>query len=180
MEPSSTASTEQICLGCGACFLPIDGPVHAYMTSSPACFAAFSTMLAAEYSDPALLQTHRLTVDTYAVQHPGNAADRRAVQSVGLHLARLYVQLESEWSPPETNAVMLDFSQHKSSLVALDPPSAFRMTIADVLPACGLGGHAEIVRKWAKTTWADCALHHRYIADWVGRHSKYSMVVQPK
>lgn len=143
------------------------------MLSSPACFAAFTSVLAAEYSDPALLQTHRLTVDTYAVQHPGDRSDRRAVQSVGLHLARLYVQIESERPPLETNAVMLDFSQHKSSLVVLNPPTAFRATIADVLPVCGTPDHAETVRKWANTIWADWALHHQYIADWVGKHSQH-------
>jgi hypothetical protein len=173
MEPFGTASAEQICSGCGARFEAIDGPVHPYMTSSPACFTAFSTVLAAEYSDPALLQTHRLTVDTYAVQHTGDQTDRRAVQSVGLHLARLCVQLESERPPLGTNAVILDFSQHKSTLVALDPPTTFRMTIADVLPDCGLAGHAENVRKWARTTWEDWALHHRYISDWISKHSNY-------
>jgi hypothetical protein len=173
MELGNTVSAEQACPGCGACFLPTDGPVHAYMTSSPACFAAYLNVLAAEYSDPALLQTHRLSVDTYAVQHPGDRTDRRAVQSVGLHVARLYVQLESERPPLETNAVMLDFAQHKSSLVALDPPAVFRMTITDVLPHCDSPSHAEIVRKWARTTWEDWASCHEYIADWVGKHSKH-------
>ncbi|MDZ7628938.1 MAG: DUF5946 family protein [Parvularculaceae bacterium] len=44
---------------------------------------------------------HRLSVDAYAVQHPGGAS-RQAIQSVGLHLARLYIQLEHPHTPKES------------------------------------------------------------------------------
>ncbi len=54
----------------------------------------YGVILQHEYSDPRLLPTHRLSVDTYAIQHPGDGS-RRAIQSVGLHLARLMIQLES-------------------------------------------------------------------------------------
>ena len=105
------------CPGCSADLDPELGPTHDYMTASPACYARFTAVLAHEYSNPALLATHRLSVDTYAVQHPGDGSERRMVQSVGLHLARLhlarlYVQLEDHATgrprgAEATNAVML-------------------------------------------------------------------------
>lgn len=160
------------CPGCGAHLQAVDGPVHAYMASSPACFAAFNLVIAAEYSDPGLMAVHRLSVDTYAVQHPGNAEDRRCVQSVGLHLARLCVQLDSVMRPRETNEVMVRFSGQKASLVWLTPPRVFRKTIADVVGSAGSDGHANAVRDWAKSTWQDWSAHHATIKRWVAEHSQ--------
>ena len=78
------------CFGCGGLFPAADGPTHAYMLSSAGCWAAYGKVLVREYADPLLFAaSHRLTVDAYAVQHPGNADDRRAVQSVWLHFAAL-------------------------------------------------------------------------------------------
>lgn len=147
-------------------FAPHDGPVHRYMMSSPACWDAFGGVLACEYSDPALMPTHRLSVDTYAMQHPGDDS-RAAVQSIGLHLARLMIQLASPLPPKETNNVMLGLGQRKSSLPTLRGPRAFRMTVAEVAPHAGTAKHAEIVREWARSTWDDWAEHHIIIRAWV-------------
>jgi hypothetical protein len=140
--------------------------VHAYMTSSPACWAAFGRVLEAEYSLPHLMPVHRLSVDAYAVQHPGDPADRRAVQSVGLHLARLWRQLERPTPPAETNAVMQDFAARKATLVYLPPPHRFSMTIADVAPHAGSSAHGEKALAWARAAWADWSAHHAYIRAW--------------
>lgn len=156
-----------LCPGCGAKFPDMTGPVHAYMTSSPACWHAFGRLLATEYGDAQLMEVHRLGVDTWAVQHPGDGVDRRAVQSVGLHLARLLAQLENPRGPRETNDVMLGFAARKASLIALEPPRAFTMTVADVAPHAGSPEHAEKLRQWARATWDDWAAHHDYIRKWV-------------
>lgn len=95
------------------------------MTGSVACWAAFGTVLAAEYQDPRLMPVHRLSVDAYAVQHPGAAANRGATQSVGLHLARLCVQLDRGLSGTHANAVMLRLGQVKAGLPrSLRPPAS--------------------------------------------------------
>lgn len=160
------AETLEQCSGCGALFQHEAGPVHRYMTSSPACWRVYGELLAAEYGDVALMQTHRLSVDTYAVQHPGDRS-RPAIQSVGLHLSRLMLQQENEALPKETNAVMLRFGAHKASLEWLEPPQSFSMTVADMEPFIGGSRHADAVRDWAAKTWADWKEHHGYIRDWV-------------
>ncbi len=169
--------TVERCIGCGAEFHAMDGPVHDYMHSSPACFAAFNALLAAEYSSPALMGIHRLTVDTWAVQHPGEyptiPGDRRAIQSVGLHLARLMLQLEHPRPPTETNAVMLDFSRYKSTLKRLTPPAVFTTTVAEIAPFAASPSHIEKVRGWAQTTWNDWSADHAYIRQWIADHSAH-------
>ena len=104
------------------------------MTSSPACWAAFNTVLEREYSSPELMGVHRLSVDAWAVQHPGDGS-RRAIQSVGLHLARLMVQIEDGASGEAANAAMLRFAARKAELPELPPREGYRMTVADVLGA---------------------------------------------
>lgn len=47
-----------------------------------------------DYQDPAFAHYHRLFVDAYGAQHPGNQADRRARQSGFVHLRALYDYFE--------------------------------------------------------------------------------------
>ncbi|MEP0521832.1 MAG: DUF5946 family protein [Hyphomicrobiales bacterium] len=154
------------CPGCKIELPIVEGPIHNYMDGSAACFELFNQILACEYSDPALLPTHRMTVDTYAVQHPGDASTRQQIQSVGLRLARLFLQLSSPMQPKETNNVMLDLGKHKHTLDQLEPPKRFAITVADVAPFSGSARHSEKVREWANATWEEWGDHHAYIRIW--------------
>ncbi len=158
------------CVGCGSMLEPITGPTHRYMLSSPACFALYSEVLAHEYSDPALMQIHRLTVDAFAVQHPGDGSTRQAIQSVGLHLARLGMQLEQLRRPEEANDIMLVLGKHKSELVSLKPPKRYTMTVSDVAKFAGKPEHARLVKEWAQSAWDDWSDHHAYIIQWAESH----------
>ena len=88
-----------MCPGCGLTAPAFDGPTHPYMVSSPACWAAFGELVAADYSSPERMAWHQVVVDAYAAQHPGNGDDRRQVQSVGLHLMTLCLFLEHDTDP---------------------------------------------------------------------------------
>jgi hypothetical protein len=136
------------------------------MTSSSACWAAFGRVLEAEYSMPELMPVHRFSVDAYAVQHPGDPADRRALQSVGLHLARLWRQLEHPMPPAETNEVMKGFAARKETLISLSPPPRFTITVADVAPYAGTSAHGQKTLAWARAAWSDWSMHHAYIRRW--------------
>ncbi|HEX8642569.1 MAG TPA: DUF5946 family protein [Allosphingosinicella sp.] len=154
------------CPGCGGAFAEGDGPTHPYMLSSPGCWARYGEVLAREYSHPELLATHRLSVDAYAVQHPGSRDDRRAVQSVGLHLARLMLQLDRPAAPRETNDAMLGLAKAKATLPWLEPPSSFALTVADIPLDGSFDDHVAAVRAWAADAWQAWEAHHRFIRTW--------------
>lgn len=81
-------TTETKCFSCGALVKDIDGPVHRYMDSSPGCWATFGEVLAREYSAVNYGLNHRLTVDAYALQHPGKHSPQ-SIQSIAVHLVSL-------------------------------------------------------------------------------------------
>ena len=92
----------------------VDGPTHRYIGASAGCWALYGEVLAREYGDYALyVPVHRLTVDAYAAQHPGEAS-RRAVQSVAVHLIRLHFRLERDLPHTQANALMLRVSAKAS------------------------------------------------------------------
>jgi Family of unknown function (DUF5946) len=162
----SNLSAREPCPGCGACFAPFDGPVHEYMESSPACWQAFGQVMAREYGNPQLFAVHRLSVDAYAVQHPGGES-RQAVQSVGVHLARLCLFLEHGLSPEKANAAMLRIGEGKAAMVKLRRPASLgTVTVADVLAARGDEAHAEVVQRWARAAWEAWAEHHDLVRRW--------------
>ena len=72
------------CPGCGLA-LPArpDAPKHPYVGASAECWAVYGEVLAREYEDPAYFRVHQLTVDAYAVQHPG-APERRSISNPSL------------------------------------------------------------------------------------------------
>jgi hypothetical protein len=86
----------EACFACAGVFAAEPGGAnHAYMASSPACWAAYGLVLEKEYADPALFgRCHRLTVDAFAVQYPGDPAERHARQSFWVHGAALWMVLE--------------------------------------------------------------------------------------
>jgi hypothetical protein len=155
------------CPGCGVVLPAFDGPVHEYMESSPACWRAFGEVLAREYSDPRLSRVHRLSVDSYAIQHPGGDS-RQAIQSVGVHLARLCLFLERGLSPAQANAAMLRISQTKSTMSRLIRPGSLGViTVADVLAAHSAEQHTEAVMAWAQSAWDAWSEHHETVRKWV-------------
>jgi len=78
------------CSSCGA-ETPLSNTdvTHAYLDASPGCWARYGEVLAREYSDPKYFSVHALTVDAYALQHPGQASPK-TTNSLNLHLASLY------------------------------------------------------------------------------------------
>ena len=154
------------CSGCGARFPRVEGPVHPYMESSPGCWAAYGELLAREYGDPSVADVHRLSVDAYAVQHPGTPSPQ-SLQSVNLHLVRLLLQLRRGLPPERANDAMLALARHKRSFTWLEPPvSRGEVTIADVLPRAQSGHHREAVRDWANSALAAWSAHQPIVDRW--------------
>lgn len=49
------SSTLEKCDDCGVTLPAVEGPTHAYLGASPACWALYGEVLAREYSDPAYM-----------------------------------------------------------------------------------------------------------------------------
>jgi uncharacterized protein DUF5946 len=136
------------------------------MDSSPACWHAFGLVLAREYQTPILQSIHRLSVDSYAVQHPGGTS-RQAVQSVGVHLARLCLFLEHGLSAEDANAAMLRVGKIKADMFQLARPASLgSVTVADVAAADDATRHIETVHQWARAAWLAWSEHHETVRRW--------------
>jgi hypothetical protein len=150
---------------CKARLAAVDGPTHEYMESTPSCWAAFGRVLAREYSDPQHLAVHRLTVDSHAVQHPGQPS-RQAIQSVGVHLVRLCLFIEHKLEPAKANAAMVEAAKRKSTYYWLEPPSSLGpLTVADVEAAASPNEHQTVVRRWVEQMWQVWSPYHSTVRE---------------
>jgi len=108
-----------------------------------------------------------LTVDTYAVQHPGST-DRQSIQSVGVHLIRLCLFLEHGLTAENANDAILEAGKNKHSFVYLEPPQNFGLiTAADIYKAKSAKEHKAIVKEWAQAAWEAWSIHHEIIREWL-------------
>lgn len=145
----------ETCFACGGQFETDEGATHAYMLSIPGCWAAYGELLAREYSDPALFAaSHRLSVDAYALQHPGDPTQRRAVQSFWLHGASLWLALRMGQSHAVATQSLKALAGMDFAVRPTQRPH-FTMTHADVL-AAPVSSHPGLARYWAEeslTAW---------------------------
>lgn len=154
------------CIGCGAPVPNIDGPVHKYLGTSPGCLKIFGDVLAKEYSDPAYMKVHRLTVDAYALQHLG-VEQPKTIQSMNLHLLALCAALEHGIDYGFIPKIMNDrlvVYKDKNVFSWLAPPKSLgAVTIADVAHAHTADEHSKLVLSWAKDVWKQWHTYHDLI-----------------
>lgn len=163
---SSDVATRH-CPGCQALVPDIVGPTHPYIGASAGCWAIYGEILAREYSDAAYWAAHRLSVDAYAVQHPG-APGPQAIRSVAVHLVSLFLFLEQDLPAPETTRAMSWVPG--LALRWLEPPSSpGELTVLDVRAAADANQHVERVLGWASSVWEAWADHHLTVKDWASR-----------
>ena len=141
------------CPGCGGRYPAEDGPQHPYMIGSAGCWARYGAVLGREYEEPALFaDVHRLTVDAYAAQHPGDPTDRRAVQSAWIHFAALDAMFRHGRSHDEARALLGRLAGHVFPPLPA-APLPWPITAADVA-AAALEQHRGLVEEWARVTHA--------------------------
>lgn len=148
------------CVGCGLVTPPWDGPTHPYMLSSPGCWSLYSELLATGAGQAA--------VDAYAVQHPG-VPERRATQSVAVHLVSLCAALERGWPPDRCT----DLVRHAVDRPPVPrwpwlapPPPVGTVTVFDVLLA---DARADAVARWSQDLWGAYDDHHATVRGWLDR-----------
>jgi hypothetical protein len=154
------------CFGCGGTFPDREGPTHRYMESSPGCWTVYGEVLGREYSDREYGILNRLTVDAYAVQHPGRRK-RQAVQSVALHLISLCLILERGKSVDDATRAIHLGAARKNYFAWLEPPNSMGpVTVADIQHAQAAHDHLVLVKNWAKSAWLAWAPHHATVHAW--------------
>lgn len=156
---------------CGAVVPDEPGPTHRYLSSAPACWRIYGEVLAKEYSAPEYFRVHKLTVDAWAVQHPGRPS-RQTIQSEAVHLARLCMLIERGWSLENADAVLARFGRRdKTAMHWLVPPADMGpITVLDVSYARDASSHCDRVWRWARSVWAAWRDHHEQIRAWVDRY----------
>lgn len=155
------------CFGCGALLEEREGPTHRYLESSPACWALYGEVLAREYSHPELMDIHRLSVDAYAVQHPGRES-LSTINSAAIHLLRLCLILEQGLPITSANDAIKALAEGKRRYYWLTPPSSRgAITVLDVSKAASIEDHRRAVREWATSAWQAWTRHHAVIRKWL-------------
>jgi len=158
------------CPECGSQTEEVEGPVHEYMTSSPGCWKTFGDVLSKEYSDPAYMKVHRLTVDAFACQHVGGE-DPRAKQSVIVHLVALHLafdhKLEFSKIPPVMDSLIPELKGRFPKLNRPDFANAMKVT--DVACANSADEHCRLVTDWAGQVWEA----------WKNEHGRIREIAKP-
>jgi len=163
---NETAIKTVACPGCGAVVPDVDVPGHKYIGSAPGCWQIFGEVLAREYSDFRYARVHGLTVDAYAVQHPGEPSPH-AIMSVAVHLQRLHWVLELGYDNQRATRAMQRAAERKLEYTWLTPPASLgSITVLDVQAAPGPEEHVDAVRAWADDVWKAWQIHHPTVRGW--------------
>jgi hypothetical protein len=165
-----TAPRESTCPGCGL-RIPISerAAYDGYYNTSPDCWSVYTEVLGAEYSDAVLFgQVHQLTVDTYAVQHPGGPHPDK---SIAIHLAGLHLVLDRDFPPPNVPRLLQRLAGSVQAWPHFPPPADLgSLTVLDVALADSAQGHLDTVRRWAGSVWGAWSQYHAQVADLVRQH----------
>jgi Family of unknown function (DUF5946) len=163
----SSAPDPVACPGCGLELPELDAPAPAQLGASPACWALYGRLLVREYGDLADGLVHRLTVATYAIQHP-DRSKHRSPASTALHLIALCLVLERGASAQQTTPLIAGMLERPPAFRRLEPPRPNgTMDVSDVVRARAPDEHARLVWQWARDVWSAWAPHHAQVRRWI-------------
>ncbi len=159
------------CFSCGAKSLSFKGECHTYMLASPGCYEMFKEVLAREYSDFGYAKANHYTVDSYAVQHPGEISNKKAVNSVGIHLVSLYFLFEKNYDLEKSAEIKMKFAEFNKTNEVVHPlerPEEFEgLTIFDIWDNEDPEKHFELCKRWALNAWNSWRKQHNTVEKWV-------------
>jgi hypothetical protein len=152
------------CPQCGAVVPDVDGPVHAYVPSTPGCWQLFGKVQADEALRFGYPPAHRVVVDAYMAQHPGDGHDRRDRQSVFVHLAGLCAVLELGLAPGQATDVLRRVLRDHADFPVLERDHGpGEVTILHLVKARDLNDYDGRARAWASAVWASWSQHQAQI-----------------
>lgn len=152
------------CPQCGASVPDVAGPVHKYVPSAPGCWQLFGQIQADEALRFGYPRVHRLVVDAYMAQHPGDGHDRRDRQSVFVHLAGLYAVLEQQMDPAQaTNVLRRVLRHHDEFTVLARDEGPGELNVTHLVGARDLADYENRAVAWGRGVWQAWAQHHELI-----------------
>jgi len=160
------AATEA-CPGCGDALPVVDGATHPYVGASSACWTRFAELNA---TLPPVTPLRRLVTDAYMVQHPG-VPERRAIQSVGLHLVGLCLVLEHGLPPDALSGTLQRALVRPPAWRWLGPPVPNGQSTIGALGIAvetgDTGVLALVIDAYVRGVWASWSAWHQVVEGWV-------------
>ncbi|GAB4247394.1 MAG: hypothetical protein Tsb0034_26600 [Ekhidna sp.] len=127
----------------------------------------FNEVLEKEYSDMKFAKGHQYTVDAYACQHIGRKEDKRAINSVNIHLASMYllfVEKVNLADIPKFRQAFAQFYKESNTLEWLLPPESYsELTVFEVWDNENADSHYELTKRWAESVWESWSHQHATI-----------------
>jgi hypothetical protein len=152
------------CPGCGEPLPAIDGAAHPYVGASSACWMRFADLNA---TLPPTTPLRRLVTDAYMVQHPG-VPERRAIQSVGVHLVGLCLVLEHGLAPERLSATIQRILARPPGWHWLEPPVPNgSLTVGDLEAALAAGDPATAIDAYVRGVWLAWSRHRPVVEGWL-------------
>ena len=147
---------------CPSCGYPgmAETPGHPYLAASPACWAQYGEVLAREYSDRAYWPSHRRLVDAYCGHH-SIGSDRRARQSLYVHLAGLMLHFEDGCGDADIRDFLGRTAKSGEPFAELAPPAAIHdVRLDEVHGAPDADAHHASVARYARAVFDVWSPHH--------------------
>jgi hypothetical protein len=108
-----------------------------------------------------------VTVDAYAVQHPG-VEGPQALRSVAMHLMRLCLVYERGMPPASGRGLAPRLLAQPPDVAWLAPPAQRgTLTVADVAAAGGADEHLVRVDAWGRDVWEAWSEQHATVRRWL-------------
>jgi hypothetical protein len=144
---------------CAACGMPVEG-------GETGCQKMFEELLARDFGNVLYFRSHRMLVDTYALQHPERYC--ASPKSLAAHLTGLCWLLERDGNRAVGGE---ELRRWLNGNPAIEKPAlpARRgdLTIASVVATRDPETHGRAVEAWARSTWEAYAALHPLARRWI-------------
>jgi hypothetical protein len=145
----------EICPRCKLVSPSCDIPPKNVLATSNGCWAKYGEILAREYSDPACMVIHHLTVDAYFAQHVAFEPSALAIASQNTHVIALYLNRCKGYDGAAMRAARAVIAKKAPVLGTwIEPPTDLSATnISELLAVTDAQDHLRLVESWTAAVW---------------------------